>query len=126
MENNISETDPVINYLPDSVRQNQHLNSISFLSLMNHTSGLPRLPDNLKMLNIRQPYETYGANELYAYLKSCTPKPDGKSNYSNLGAGLAGVLAERISGKSFATLTDQFILQPLNGQPRQIQSFNPT
>ncbi|MFZ1369400.1 MAG: serine hydrolase, partial [Ferruginibacter sp.] len=42
MENNISETGPVINYLPDSVRQNQHLSSISFLSLMNHTSGLPR------------------------------------------------------------------------------------
>ncbi|MBK9531872.1 MAG: serine hydrolase [Chitinophagaceae bacterium] len=30
MENNISETGPVINYLPDSVRQNQHLSSISF------------------------------------------------------------------------------------------------
>ncbi len=118
MENNISETGPVINYLPDSVRQNQHLSSISFLSLMNHTSGLPRLPDNLKMVNIRQPYETYGANELYTYLKSCTPKPDGKSIYSNLGAGLAGVLAERISGKSFVTLADQYILQPFKmGNP---------
>ena len=67
MENNISETGPVINYLPDSVRQNQHLSSISFLSLMNHTSGLPRLPDNRQMVNLGQPDATYGATKLCTY-----------------------------------------------------------
>ncbi len=111
-DNMISETDPIIRYLPDSVRKNQNLGNISFLNLMNHTSGLPRLPANLKMVNLKQPYKDYSSSELYAYLKSCTPKPDGKSNYSNLGAGLAGVLAERISGKSFAALADQYIFLP--------------
>jgi len=112
MKNKIPETDPVIKYLPDTVQQNQLLNSISFLSLMNHTSGLPRLPGNLKMANARQPYENYTASDLFTYLKNCTPKPDGKSNYSNLGAGVAGVLAERISGKSYAALLDQYIFIP--------------
>lgn len=114
MDNKISETDGIIKYLPDSVQLNKNITNISFLSLMNHTSGLPRLPGNLKMVNMRQPYETYGANELFAYLKDCSPKPDGKSNYSNLGAGLAGVLAERISGKSYAVLADQYIFLPFN------------
>lgn len=111
-ENKIAETDPIIKYLPDSVQQNKNLSSISFLNLMNHTSGFPRLPDNIKPVNNRQPYEDYTSTELFAYLKSCSPKPDGKSNYSNLGAGLAGVLAERISGKSYAALLDLYIFLP--------------
>ncbi len=111
-ENKIAETDPVIKYLPDSVQRNQNLSSISFLNLMNHTSGLPRLPDNINPANSRQPYEDYTSAELFSYLKNSKPKPDGKSNYSNLGAGLAGVLAERISGKSYAALLDQYIFLP--------------
>ncbi|MBL7702265.1 MAG: beta-lactamase family protein [Ferruginibacter sp.] len=112
MENKIAETAKVINYLPDSVKQNINLGNISFLSLMNHTSGLPRLPDNMKPSNEMQPYESYSLDNLFSYLKNCTPKPDGKSNYSNLGAGLAGVLAEQISGKSYGALLDQYIFVP--------------
>jgi CubicO group peptidase (beta-lactamase class C family) len=112
MENKIVETDAIVKYLPDTVQQNKNLNSISFLNLMNHTSGLPRLPDNMYPVNNRQPYENYTATELFAYLKNCNPKPDGKSNYSNLGAGVAGMLAERISGKTYAALLDQYIFLP--------------
>ena len=112
VENKIADTGSIIKYLPDSVQQNKQLEGISFLSLMNHTSGLPRLPGNMKMDNARQPYALYSSTELFAYLKTATPKPDGKSNYSNLGAGLAGVLAERISGKSYAALLDTYIFLP--------------
>lgn len=112
MENKIAETELIIKYLPDSVAQNKNLNSISFLNLMNHTSGLPRLPENMKPVNNRQPYEDYSSKELFSYLKSCTPKTDGKYDYSNLGAGVAGVLAERVSGKTFAALLDKYIFLP--------------
>lgn len=112
MDKKISETDPIIKYLPDSVQQNQQLGSISFLSLMNHTAGLPRLPDNMKVTDARQPYALYSSRELFTYLITCLPKPDGKSNYSNLGAGIAGVLAERISGTSYAALLDKYIFLP--------------
>ena len=111
-EKGISDTVSIISYLPDTVQKNKNLQGISFLSLMNHTSGLPRLPDNMKPEDVRQPYENYSEKELYAYLKVCNPKPDGKSNYSNLGAGLGGVLAERISGKTYAQLLDQYIFLP--------------
>lgn len=111
-EKGISDTGSVISYLPETVQKNKNLQGISFISLMNHTSGLPRLPDNMKFENVRQPYENYSEKDLYDYLKVCTPKPDGKSNYSNLGGGLAGVLAERISGRSYAQLLDKYIFLP--------------
>jgi CubicO group peptidase (beta-lactamase class C family) len=112
-ENRIPDTASIIRYLPDSVAANSSLANISFLSLMNHTSGLPRLPENMKLsLNDKAPYDNYGADKLFACLKTVTPKPNGKSNYSNLGMGLAGVLAERISGKTYAALLDEYILLP--------------
>ncbi len=112
LEKNILETDLILKYLPDSVQQNKNLDNISFLSLMNHTSGLPRLPDNMKPVNEKQPYEDYSSDNLFAYLKTCEPKPDGNSNYSNLGAGLAGVLAASISGKTYEQLISEYIFLP--------------
>lgn len=111
-DNGIDDGSLIVSYLPDSVKRNPSLQSITFLSLMNHTSGLPRLPDNMNLDESRQPYENYSADNLFSYLKDCKIKPDGKSNYSNLGAGLAGVLAEIISGKSYAQLLDQYIFLP--------------
>lgn len=108
----IADTDLIVQYLPDSVKQNKNLSSISFLSLTNHTSGLPRLPGNMNPANARQPYEDYSLADLFSYLKDCSLKPDGKSNYSNLGAGLGGILAERISGKSYYELLAQYIFTP--------------
>jgi CubicO group peptidase (beta-lactamase class C family) len=112
-EKGISDSSSIIKYLPDSVQQNKALQSITFLSLMNHTSGLPRLPGNIDLsTHTMAPYDYYTAADLFAYLKTCTPTPDGKSNYSNLGAGLGGVLAQRISGSSYEALLDKYIFIP--------------
>jgi D-alanyl-D-alanine-carboxypeptidase/D-alanyl-D-alanine-endopeptidase len=109
----ISDSSTVLSYLPDSVQANQALGNITFYSLLNHTSGLPRLPDNMDLMeNIASPYDDYTAEKLYAYLKTCQPQPDGKSNYSNLGAGLAGVLAQRIAGRNYEDLLQQYIFGP--------------
>jgi CubicO group peptidase (beta-lactamase class C family) len=113
-EHSIAETASVINFLPDSVKENTTLRSITFYNLLNHTSGLPRLPDNLDatVKDQTQPYQNYTINDLFSYLKTCTPKPDGKSNYSNLGFGLLGVLAEIISKKTYDELLRQKIIVP--------------
>lgn len=111
MENNISEKKAIWEYLPDSVQQNKHLDNISFLSLLNHTSGLPRLPENMKLDN-KIPYDHYTAADLFNFLKTVDINPDGENRYSNLGAGLAGVLASRISGKTFDELVNQHIFLP--------------
>jgi CubicO group peptidase (beta-lactamase class C family) len=114
-EKGIGDSSSIINYLPDSVKTNKALEKISFLNLLNHTSGLPRLPENMDIYkNVMAPYDNYKAVHLFSYLKTCIPQPDGKSNYSNLGAGLAGVLAERIAGKTYHTLLNQYIFTPFN------------
>ncbi|HEX7846147.1 MAG TPA: serine hydrolase domain-containing protein [Chitinophagaceae bacterium] len=114
-EKNISDSNSIISYLPDSVRSNTLLEKISFYNLLNHSSGLPRLPENMDLTsNPMSPYDGYYADHLFSYLKTCTPRPDGKSNFSNLGAGLAGVLAQRIAGKPYESLLAQYIFQPFS------------
>ncbi|HEX4373938.1 MAG TPA: serine hydrolase [Puia sp.] len=113
-EHHIDETTSIIDFLPDSVRANKNLQTVTFYNLLNHTSGLPRLPDNLSatIKDQLQPYENYTIENLFSYLKTCTPKPDGKSNYSNLGFGLVGALAEIISKKSYDDLLYEKIFLP--------------
>lgn len=109
----LSDTISILSFLPDSVQQNKNLETISFLKLMNHTSGLPRLPENMILKEgDMQPYQMYDSKLLFEYLKKATPAENKKSSYSNLGMALAGVLAERISGKSYAELLDEYIFLP--------------
>lgn len=112
-EKNISDTAFILPYLPDSVQTNKALNSIRFIHLLNHTSGLPRLPDNIDIRS-KQPYENYTADLLFAYLKKCTPRAPGKFEYSNLAFGLAGFLASSISQKTYAALLNEFVFQPFH------------
>ena len=114
-ENNIADTASILPYLPDSVQLNKALEKITFLNLMNHTAGLPRLPDNMKLsMDDKAPYDHYTSSNLFDFLKKYIPVMNGKSNYSNLGMGLAGVLAERISKKSYAVLLEENIFRPFN------------
>ncbi|NTS40643.1 beta-lactamase family protein [Flavisolibacter sp. BT320] len=110
-EKGISDAASILPYLPDSVQGNKALEPVTFLSLLNHTSGLPRLPANFPLASTA-PYDNYTAADLFAFLKQCKPAPDGKSNYSNLGAGLAGWLAQKIAGKAYKTLLHEYIFGP--------------
>ncbi len=112
-EKGIEDTSRILSFLPDSVQKNKALENITFLQLLNHSAGFERIPTNMsKTDDPLAPYDHYGENDLYSYLTTVTPKPDGKSNYSNLGMGLAGVLAMRISKKSYAALLDDYIFIP--------------
>lgn len=113
IKNKISDSAFIGTYLPDSIQKNSSITNIRFIELMNHTSGLPRLPNNMGIaLYSMQPYDSYGKFELFSYLKTASISKDGKYNYSNLGAGLAGVLAERISGKTYEQLLRKYITKP--------------
>ncbi|RYY46594.1 MAG: class A beta-lactamase-related serine hydrolase [Chitinophagaceae bacterium] len=110
----ISDTSSIISFLPKAVQANKELQNIRFLSLMNHSSGLPRLPENMELKEgDLQPYANYDSRMLFEYLQQATLHNPGKYQYSNLAAGLAGVLAERLSGKTYAALLDQYIFLPL-------------
>lgn len=111
--NGIADTSLMVQFLPDSLKNNASILPIQLVHLMNHTSGLPRLPENMGIPKDRlQPYANYDIDNLYLYLSKTEPKTFGKVAYSNLGAGVAGVIAQNISGKSYEKLLNQYINQP--------------
>jgi CubicO group peptidase (beta-lactamase class C family) len=87
------------------------------LMLSNHTSGLPSLPDNFEehMTDALNPYKDYSRPFLFSYLKTCKPDttPGSTYSYSNLAAGLLGVILERVSGKTYEQMVEQVICKPL-------------
>src|SRR5208283_4407870 len=89
----VALTDPVSKYLPKGVKmpgRNGH--AIMLQDLATHTSGLPRLPSNMKPKDFMNPYADYTPELLYQFLSSYElPRdPGSKWEYSNLGAGLLG------------------------------------
>jgi CubicO group peptidase (beta-lactamase class C family) len=121
-------TDPITKFLPDSVAANPGLQGITLLNLINHTSGLPRVPDNMDShaSDYLNPYKDYVKPLLYSYLKTCTPsnKPGEQYAYSNLGVGLLGVILSEVSGKTFEQMATEIICKPL-GMFSTVQHLNP-
>lgn len=108
--------DPVSKYLPASVTiPSRNGRAITLADLTTHTSGLPRLPTNLETSNLDNPYATYDATKLYAFLSGyqLTREPGAQWEYSNLGAGLLGHALTRRSGLSYEQLVKTRILDPL-------------
>lgn len=109
----ISDSTSIARYLPDSVKQNAAVAGISFIRLLNHTSGLDRIPDDLPVSETNlQPYKDYTINNLFSYLKRTKLLTPGTYSYSNTGFALSGVLAERISGKPYEQLLNELIFSP--------------
>ncbi|MDO3626511.1 serine hydrolase [Mucilaginibacter sp. BT774] len=108
---------PIIKYLPDSVASNKALQGITLEMLSNHTSGLPRLPDNFEFHSSDpyDPYKDYNRQHLYEYLKSCklNSKPGETYAYSNLAVGLLGTILEQVSGETFEEMVKEVICTPL-------------
>ena len=121
-------TDPITKYLPDSVAANPELKSITLLNLINHTSGLARIPENMEnhAYNYLNPYKDYTKQLLYSYLKTCklNSKPGEQYAYSNLGVGLLGSVLETLSGKTFEEMVNTIICKPLGMQSTH-QYLNP-
>lgn len=97
-------TDEINTYYPFSFKNNIKIN---FESLANHTSGLPRLPENLNLSNETNPYKSYGKKEIEEYLKNLLKLENDSSkisSYSNLGAGLLGYTLGLSQKSSFQKL----------------------
>jgi CubicO group peptidase (beta-lactamase class C family) len=119
---------PVTKYLPDSVAKNVNLSVVSLLMLSNHTSGLPRMPENWAqhVSDSLNPLKDYKKRDLYSYLKTAKLEaiPGQTYMYSNLGAGILATIMERISGKSFEQMVKQTICTPLN-MSNTVQHLSP-
>lgn len=110
--------DPASRYLPpDAGDRLDRPAPVTLRHLATHTSGLPRLPDNLYGPNLREddPYAHYGEEELWTCLRELRRKrpPGSVCEYSNLGSGLLGTLLARAAGIPWPDLVRERICRPL-------------
>jgi CubicO group peptidase (beta-lactamase class C family) len=108
--------DPVSKYLPSSVTvPSRSGRVITLADLTTHTSGLPRIPSNMDGTSLDNPYASYDASKLYAFLSGyqLSRDPGAQWEYSNLGAGLLGHALTRRAGMSYEQLVKTRILDPL-------------
>jgi serine-type D-Ala-D-Ala carboxypeptidase/endopeptidase len=108
--------EPVADLLPNTVKVPSHNGrQITLLDLSMQSSGLPRLPTNLRPADFTNPYADYTPAKLYAFLSgyTLTRDPGEKYEYSNLGAGLLGHALALKAGMSYEEALRKRILDPL-------------
>jgi CubicO group peptidase (beta-lactamase class C family) len=109
--------DPVQTALGDQVTlPTDGTSEITYRSLANHRSSLPRLPDDLIATADREnPYAHYDKAMLYACLSRMkSVKPIGsRSSYSNFGVGLLGHALGKLAGSDYPTALKERVLIPL-------------
>jgi CubicO group peptidase (beta-lactamase class C family) len=107
---------PVIELLPSgAVVPASGERRITLVDLSTHTSGLPRMPDNLAPKDPRNPYADYTPERMLEFLGRVKPAraPGEACEYSNLGVGLLGWALQRKSGKTYEELLAERIAGPL-------------
>lgn len=107
---------PVQSLLGDDVQMpTRDGTEITLGHLATHSSGLPRLPDNLAPADWANPYADYTAERLYEFLADHDLIRDiGESvEYSNLGYGLLGQALAISEGTDYEQLIAQRVLEPL-------------
>jgi len=108
--------DPVAKHLPPGVRvPERNGRKITLLDLTTQSSGLPRMPDNLRPKDMANPYADYTPEMLFEFLGRYQLQRDigADYEYSNLGVGLLGQALTYRAGKSYEALVKERILDPL-------------
>jgi CubicO group peptidase (beta-lactamase class C family) len=119
--------DPLQKYLPEGVTApSRNGAAIKLLHLSNHTSSLPRMPDNFSPANPNNPFADYSEKQLYDFLKSyALPRDIGSQyEYSNYAAGLLGHIMATSAGKAYEALMIDVIADPLGMKDTRI-AFTP-
>lgn len=116
IDNKIKLNENINDYLDIKFKNNF---SISFKSLANHTSGLPRMPSNFEQeaYSSDNPYKHYNDEYLKDYLINFMEIDDkniGNSEYSNLGMGLLGFTLSNIYNLNYEELYEKYIFSKHN------------
>jgi len=109
--------DPIAKFLPGSVRvPAKDGKEITLRHLATHTSGLPRIPDNLVAADPTNPYAEYTVDQLYTFLSGyeLTREIGAVPVYSNLGVDLLGHVLALHAGVDYEALVSSRITQPLD------------
>lgn len=108
--------DPLQDLLPDGITAPaRNGKSIKLFHLSNHTSSLPRLPDNMPIANPANPYADYSEKLLYDFLNGYELTRDigSQYEYSNYAAGLLGHVLASKQKLTYGELMVEVIAKPL-------------
>ena len=110
--------DPVGRYLPSSVHVPTYgSKQITLEILAMHTSGLPRVADNMGLASdfSDDPYADYRDEQLYEFLNThkLRKNPGAEHEYSNLGMGLLGLALSRETGVNYEQMVTGLVCKPL-------------
>jgi serine-type D-Ala-D-Ala carboxypeptidase/endopeptidase len=116
-EKGLSLDSPIRPFLPTNVpvlRQNGV--EVSFKQVLNHSSGIPYMPDNLNLLfNIDQSFANYSETKLFDFLQKgkLNNTPGSTYEYSNTAMGLMGTILARENKVSYQQYVEEKICKPL-------------
>ena len=86
--------------------------------ILNHTSGLPRLPSNMDLQsNLMDPYASYDQQKFDEYLKKecqLTTEPGKQFEYSNIGMAVLVEILKKKTKKDYDDLLHTYIFDPLH------------
>jgi CubicO group peptidase (beta-lactamase class C family) len=108
--------DPIEKYLPKTLQVPQYNDkSITLVNLATHTSGLPRVPHNMNLTSLDNPYASYSVEQMYGFLEEYILQRDiGETvEYSNYGMGLLGHILEMRGKMTYEQLIKERIANQL-------------
>ncbi|MEL7194764.1 MAG: serine hydrolase domain-containing protein [Bacteroidota bacterium] len=109
--------DPISQYLhPDTVARIAHADQATLGHLLSHTSGIPdHYTVAFELDRINQIDNEWRHEDFLSYVfgQPATFELGTSYGYSNTNYVLLGILAERVSGESLASLYENYIFQPL-------------
>lgn len=116
--------DEINRFLPDDVKVSVMGEAdITFGNLSDHTSGLPRMPDNFAPANPSNPFADYTEDKMYDFLSNYAPVREvgAEYEYSNLAQGLLGHLLAQNVNSTYEELMVQTIANPLQMEDTRIK-----
>lgn len=123
LENKVQLDDPINQYLPAEVEVPvMGADEITLGNLSDHTSGLPRMPENFAPANPNNPYADYSVDQMYEFVSTYKPTREvgAAYEYSNLAQGLLGHILSLNIGISYEELMINTIAVPLDMEETKI------
>ena len=124
LEGKIKLDDNINDYIENPIKNST---KISFKQLANHTSGLPKMPSNLKYSDKKNKFKEYNTLKLEEYLQNnlkLSFDAGKQSNYSNIGVGVLGYTLTKVSNFNYSNLLDNYIFSKYNMQKTTVKRKN--
>ncbi len=123
LDDELKLDDEVNAFLPDSIKiPVMGDTEITLGNISDHTSGLPRMPDNFAPANPNNPYSDYTVEQMYEFISNYTPTRavGSEYEYSNLAQGLLGNLLAGNKNTTYEELMVEVIAGPLEMEDTRI------